>query len=73
MGGEGRAATLLDPLTRLLRGVRWYLREISGTANYERYCRRYEERHPGEPVPTRRAYERLLTRHREANPQGRCC
>ncbi|MFF7902113.1 CstA-like transporter-associated (seleno)protein [Streptomyces sp. NPDC088817] len=34
--------------------------------------RRYEEQHPGEPVPTRSAYERHLTRHREANPQGRC-
>ncbi|MEV7792154.1 MULTISPECIES: YbdD/YjiX family protein [unclassified Streptomyces] len=64
---------LPGPLTRLLGGLAWYLREISGTADYERHCRRHRERHPGEPVPTRRAYERHRTRHREANPQSRCC
>ncbi|MFF4759045.1 YbdD/YjiX family protein [Streptomyces sp. NPDC001292] len=73
MSADSRTAALLGPLTRLLRGVRWYLREISGTADYERHCRRFEEQHPGEPVPTRRAYERHRSRHREANPQSRCC
>ncbi|MFF9100927.1 YbdD/YjiX family protein [Streptomyces rubrogriseus] len=61
------------PLARLLRGIRWYLREISGTADYERHCRRRREQHPGEPVPTRREYENRRSFHREANPQGRCC
>ncbi|MFF2650176.1 YbdD/YjiX family protein [Streptomyces sp. NPDC058045] len=61
------------PLTKLRQGLTWYLREISGTADYERHCERHREQHPGEPVPTRRAYEHHRTRHREENPQSRCC
>jgi uncharacterized short protein YbdD (DUF466 family) len=68
-----RPAVLLGPPARILRDVRWYLREISGTAAYERFCRRHEEHHPDMPVPSRRTYERQLTRHREENPQSRCC
>ncbi|NWF29411.1 YbdD/YjiX family protein [Streptomyces sp. PKU-EA00015] len=68
-----RTGPLTEPLTRLLRGVRWYLREISGAADYDRFCRRHRENHPGAPVPTRRTYERLRARHREENPQSRCC
>ncbi|MBA0051220.1 YbdD/YjiX family protein [Streptomyces sp. AJS327] len=56
-----------------MRTVRWYLREISGTADYERFRQRHAERHPGEPVPSRKEYERYRTRHREENPQSRCC
>ncbi|MFD4975611.1 YbdD/YjiX family protein [Streptomyces sp. NPDC058424] len=73
MSTESSAATLLGPLTRLLRGVRWYLKEISGTADYERHCRRHEKQYPDEPAPTRRAYERHRSHHRETNPQSRCC
>lgn len=46
-----------------MRGIRWYLREISGTAGYERHCRRHRERHPGEPVPTRRESENHRSLH----------
>lgn len=58
---------------RIVHGIRWYLREISGTAGYERYCLRHRREHPGAPVPTRKAYERARLRRREENPQGRCC
>ncbi|MFF2410363.1 YbdD/YjiX family protein [Streptomyces sp. NPDC058092] len=68
-----RAEGLLEPAARLLRGIRWYLREISGAADYDRFCRQHEHHYPGETVPTRRAYERLRARHREENPQSRCC
>ncbi|WP_180928453.1 YbdD/YjiX family protein [Streptomyces sp. AJS327] len=67
-----RAALRAAP-SRALRTVRWYLREISGTADYERFRQRHAERHPGEPVPSRKEYERYRTRHREENPQSRCC
>ena len=55
------------------RAVRWYLRELTGEAEYDRYCERYQRHHPLAPLPTRREYQVLRTRHREAHPQGRCC
>jgi uncharacterized short protein YbdD (DUF466 family) len=58
---------------RWTRAVRWYLRELTGEAEYDRYRERHLRHHPLAPVPTRREYEVLRTRHREAHPQGRCC
>ncbi|HSA50137.1 MAG TPA: YbdD/YjiX family protein [Yinghuangia sp.] len=58
---------------RLLRGIRWYLHEISGDAAYERYCARHLREHPDRPAPSRRDYERHRSRHREHNPASRCC
>ncbi|WP_236719211.1 CstA-like transporter-associated (seleno)protein [Wenjunlia vitaminophila] len=46
---------------------------MSGTAAYERFCRSHEERHPGTPAPSRRRTSGSGTRHREENPQSRCC
>ncbi|MEU6802411.1 YbdD/YjiX family protein [Streptomyces neyagawaensis] len=55
------------------RTVRWYLRELMGEAEYDRYCERHRHRHAGAPVPTRREYDALRTRRREERPEGRCC
>ncbi|MET7651513.1 MULTISPECIES: YbdD/YjiX family protein [unclassified Streptomyces] len=56
-----------------VRGVRWYLRELTGEAEYDRYCERHRRHHPLAPIPTRRAYQVLRSLHREENPQSRCC
>ncbi|MFE9024277.1 YbdD/YjiX family protein [Streptomyces sp. NPDC007808] len=53
--------------------VRWYLREVTGEAEYDRYCERHRCRHPHAPVPTRREYEVLRTLRREEHPRSRCC
>lgn len=55
------------------RAVRWYLRELTGEADYDRHCERHRRHHPLAPLPTRREYEVQRTRHRETHPQGRCC
>ncbi|WP_405805867.1 YbdD/YjiX family protein [Streptomyces sp. NBC_00210] len=60
-------------LRQLLNGLRLYVREFSGEAAYDRYCERHRRHHPHAPVPTRREYEHMRTRHREANPSSRCC
>lgn len=57
----------------VLRTLRWYLRELTGEAEYDRYCERHLSHHPHAPVPTRREYEVLRTLHRETHPQSRCC
>ncbi|MFB9376918.1 YbdD/YjiX family protein [Kineococcus gynurae] len=56
---------------RVLAGIRWYLREIGGTARWEEYLRECG-RHGHEPV-SRREFERRRTDARAAVPGGRCC
>ncbi|MFI6585432.1 YbdD/YjiX family protein [Embleya sp. NPDC050493] len=71
-GPAPSAAGRIAPI-RLVRWIRWYLREISGAADYDRHCLRHLREHPDRPVPTRRAYEAWRTRRREEHPQTRCC
>jgi uncharacterized short protein YbdD (DUF466 family) len=56
-----------------LAGVRWYLREVSGESAYDRYVEHARREHPGEPVMSRRDFERRRQDAREARPQARCC
>jgi uncharacterized short protein YbdD (DUF466 family) len=60
-------------LRRMLDGLRWYVREFTGEAAYDRYCERHRHHHPYAPVPTRREYEHMRTRHQESHPSSRCC
>ena len=62
-------------LRRVLRGVRWYVRELTGESAYDRYVAHVRRDHPLAPVPTRRAFERMRTDRQESDPrQGfRCC
>ncbi|MFE9029444.1 CstA-like transporter-associated (seleno)protein [Streptomyces iakyrus] len=55
------------------RAVRWYLRELTGEAEYDRHCERHRRHHPLAPAPTRREYQVLRTRHQEARTHNRCC
>jgi len=58
-------------LRRTLRGVRWYLAELTGETEYDRFVEHRKRLHPDEPVPSRREYERI--RHeRLAQPSARC-
>jgi len=57
----------------LVRGVRWYLREVSGESAYDRYVEHRRREHPGEPVMSRRDFERRRQDAREARPRARCC
>ncbi|WP_197093804.1 YbdD/YjiX family protein [Nonomuraea sp. SBT364] len=56
---------------KVLRFLRWYVRELTGTAAYERYVRAHEG-HGGTPM-SRRRFERRRSDLREATPQSRCC
>ncbi|MGI5491537.1 YbdD/YjiX family protein [Microtetraspora malaysiensis] len=56
----------------LLSFVRWYLREISGEAEYDRYLERHRAHSPTPPL-SRREYERLRIDRRDADPGARCC
>ena len=54
-------------------GVRWYLREVSGESGYDRYVAHMRRDHAGQPVMSRREFERRRQEAREANPRARCC
>lgn len=60
---------------RALRGVRWYVRELTDESAYDRYVAHVRKEHPDARVPSRRDFERMRTDRQEADPrQGfRCC
>jgi uncharacterized short protein YbdD (DUF466 family) len=65
--------TPVASLLRGVRGLRWYLREVSGESGYDRYLRRHRDTHPDAPPLSRREFERRRMDDRDARPQSRCC
>ena len=57
----------------LPRAVRWYLREVSGEALYDRYLLRHRWEHPHQPPMTRTEFERWRIDRRNHSPGTRCC
>ncbi|MEU8889650.1 YbdD/YjiX family protein [Streptomyces sp. NPDC048442] len=64
-------AALRHQMSRL----RWYVREFTGEAAYDRYVVHTRSHDPDAAVMTRRAFERARTDAREGNPREgfRCC
>ena len=60
-------------LRRWARGVHWYLRELTGETEYERYLARHAAVHPGACVLTRREFERWRWTEKAETPGNRCC
>ncbi|WP_433275940.1 YbdD/YjiX family protein [Pseudonocardia xinjiangensis] len=55
------------------QGVRWYLRELTGESQYERYLERHANEHPGTAPLSRREFERRRIDAKDATPGSRCC
>jgi hypothetical protein len=58
-------------VTKVGRGILWYIREATGEAKWHEYiddCRRQ-----GFVPMSRREFERHRADHQEHNPQTRCC
>ena len=60
-------------VARAWRGVRWYLREVTGESAYDRYVEERCRNHPGEVVLDRRSFERHRQDVENQRPQQRCC
>jgi len=56
---------------KAVRGIRWYLKQVSGEAKWDEYLER--ARHEDVEPMTRRDFERHRSEHKENNPQVRCC
>jgi uncharacterized short protein YbdD (DUF466 family) len=59
------------PVRRMLAGVRWYARQLSGESKWNDYLARCER--DDVPPMTRRQFERHRDEHREQGTQSRCC
>jgi uncharacterized short protein YbdD (DUF466 family) len=55
------------------RGVRWYLREVSGESAYDRYVAHTRAEHGAQPVMSRRDFERRRQDARESQQRAGCC
>jgi uncharacterized short protein YbdD (DUF466 family) len=60
-------------MRRAWAGVRWYLRELTGETQYDRYLERHNRAHPGTAHLSRRAFERQRVDRADARPGSRCC
>jgi uncharacterized short protein YbdD (DUF466 family) len=60
-------------LRRAAGGALWYLREVMGENAYDHYLERHRRDHPGEPVLSRREFERRRADGLEVRPGQRCC
>jgi uncharacterized short protein YbdD (DUF466 family) len=57
----------------VVRGLRWYLREVTGESAYDRYVEAARRDDPRVPVLDRNAFERARQDHRDHHPPQRCC
>jgi uncharacterized short protein YbdD (DUF466 family) len=60
-------------LREIAQGVRWYLREVTGESAYDRYVEHMRRDHAGQPVMSRRDFERGRQDAREFQQRARCC
>ena len=61
----------MNAVVRALKGVRWYLKELTGEAQWDHYvdhCARH-----GHPPVSRREFERRRSDAAELDMGGRCC
>jgi uncharacterized short protein YbdD (DUF466 family) len=63
----------MTTFTRAWRGLRWYLRELTGETQYDRYLERHAFEHPDAPALSRREFERRRIAAQDAKPGSRCC
>lgn len=68
---RGQAGT--SRALEVLRGLRWYVREVSGETAYARHVARLQREHPDAEPPDERAWWRARSDGREGEPPQRCC
>lgn len=60
------------PVT-IARNVWWYMGELVGDHDYEKYVAHMQANHPGCEIPSKKQFWRDRYRDQEANPGTRCC
>jgi hypothetical protein len=62
---------MMSSALRVGRGIRWYLKQVTGEAKWDEYLGR--ARSEGFEPMSRRDFERHRSEHSEKNPRARCC
>jgi uncharacterized short protein YbdD (DUF466 family) len=57
----------------IARSVLWYLRELTGETQYDRYLERHAREHTGTAPLSRREFERRRIDETDVKPGARCC
>ena len=60
-------------MRRAWTGLRWYLRELTGEGQYDRYLARHARDHANTAPISRREFERARIDRTDAGPGSRCC
>lgn len=63
----------MSRIRKALRGVHWYLRELTGESGYDHYLERHAREHPQVDPLTRREFEWRRTDRAQSHPGPRCC
>jgi uncharacterized short protein YbdD (DUF466 family) len=53
--------------------IGWYVREVMGEGDYDRYLAHHRRDHPDRLPMNRREFERCRMDERDRNPRMRCC
>lgn len=69
----GVVRVVLSRLVETGRAVRWYVRELTGEAAYDRYVAAHARSHPDHEPLTRAQWWRARDDAREAMAHERCC
>ena len=62
---------MMTAVLRAGRGIRWYLRQVTGEAKWDEYLERC--RGEGAEPMSRRDFERHRAEHQEKSTRARCC
>lgn len=62
---------MTQTLVRAARGIRWYVRQLTGEAKWDEYLASCGRR--GEAPMSRRQFERHRADHAESGTRARCC
>ena len=62
---------MMTAVRRAGRGIRWYVRELTGEAKWDEYVDRCARE--ATPPMSRREFERHRAEHRENSTSQRCC
>jgi len=62
---------MMAPALRVGRGIRWYLKQVTGEVKWDEYLERCNR--DGVSPMSRRDFERHRGEHQENHPPDRCC
>lgn len=63
----------MSVVMKIFKDARWYVGQLMGDHDYQKYCNHLRIHHPNQPIPTEREYWRNRHAAADANPQARCC